>query len=194
MLIPDGTHILAPGKIASVVTYLQMTGRPPWIDGTFRGELERMDVSSLDSYRAMFRRVGENWLWFSRLRASDEQLTERLARPGYEVYLYDGGSGLVELDHAASGDVEIALFGLTPAETGRGQGRAMMALALRLAWGRKINRVWLHTCTLDDPRALGFYRKMGFRAYARGIEIAGDPRLDGYLPVTAAPQVPVIGR
>jgi hypothetical protein len=33
---------------------------------------------------------------------------------------------------------------------------------------------------------------MGFRPYARGIEIAVDPRLDGYLPVTAAPQMPLI--
>jgi GNAT superfamily N-acetyltransferase len=192
MLIPDGTHILAPGKIASVVTYLQMTGRPTWIDGKYPGELEAMDVSSLDTYRAMFRRVGENWMWFSRLRATDEQLTERLTGPGYAVYLYDGGSGLVEMHHQASGDVEIVLFGLTPPETGRGQGRAMMAHALRLAWSTKINRVWLHTCTLDDPKALAFYRKMGFRPYARGIEIAGDPRLDGYLPVTAAPQMPLI--
>ena len=101
---------------------------------------------------------------------------------------------MVELDHAASGDVEIALFGLTPPETGRGQGRAMMAHALRLAWSKKINRVWLHTCTLDDPKAMGFYQKLGFRPYARGIEIAGDPRLDGYLPESAAPQVPVIKR
>lgn len=194
MLIPDGTHILAPGKIASVVTYLQITGRPAWIDGSFPGEIEAMDVSSLDSYRAMFRRVGENWLWFSRLRANDEQLTARLARPGYEVYLYEGGSGLVELDNAPNGDVEIALFGLTPAETGRGQGRAMMAHALRRAWATEINRVWLHTCTLDDPKALPFYRKLGFRPYARAIEIANDPRSDGYLPSTAAPHVPLLGK
>lgn len=192
MLIPDGYHALAPGKIASVVTYLQMTGRPAWIDGTFPGELDRFDVTNLDAYRALFQRVGENWLWFSRLRATDDELDERLSRPGYMVFLYSSGAGLVELERNAAGDVEISLFGLAPGETGRGQGRAMMAHALRECWTPETGRVWLHTCTLDDPRAVGFYRKLGFRPYARGVEIATDPRLAGYLPETAAPDVPLI--
>ncbi|MBL8241076.1 MAG: GNAT family N-acetyltransferase [Bryobacterales bacterium] len=193
MNIADGYHALAPGKVASVVTYVQMTARPEWIDGEFAGGLTAMDLTDLGPYRAMFRRVGENWLWFSRLRATDEQLRERVGRPGYQVLLFLDGRGFVELDRTAEDEVEISLFGLAPGETGHGLGRAMMAHALRIAWAGGTRRVWLHTCTLDDPRALGFYRKMGFRAYARGIEIADDPRLKGYLPETAAPQVPIIG-
>ena len=68
----------------------------------------------------------------------------------------------------------------------------MMAHALREAWSGGTRRVWLHTCTLDDPRALGFYLTMDFRPYARGIEISNDPRLQGLLPETAAPHVPLI--
>jgi GNAT superfamily N-acetyltransferase len=192
MMIPDGYHSLAPGKVASVVTYVQMTARPAWIDETFAGDLQLMDVSDLDAYRAVFRRIGENWLWFSRLRATDTELRERLARPGYEVFLFENGRGLVELERTSPTEVEISLFGLAPGETGKGLGRAMMAQSLRHAWQPGTARVWLHTCTLDDPRALGFYCKMGFRPYARGIEIATDPRLEGYLPETAAPQLPII--
>ena len=192
MTLPDGYHALAPGKVASVVTYVQMTARPAWIDDAFSGELRPLPLNDLAAYRDLFRRVGENWLWFSRLRASEEQLRERFAKTGYLVLQYDGGRGLVELDQAGEGEVEISLFGLLTTETGRGLGRAMMAHTLRLAWNAGVRRVWLHTCTLDDPRALGFYRKMGFRPYARGIEIANDPRLQGLLPETAAPQVPII--
>lgn len=192
MTLPDGYHALAQGKVASVVTYVQMTARPGWIDDVFPGELTPMPLDDLPAYREMFRRVGENWLWFSRLRAGEEQLRERFAKSGYQVLLYEDGRGLVELDQTGADEMEISLFGLLPGETGRGLGRAMMALTLRRAWSAGINRVWLHTCTLDDPRALGFYRKMGFRPYARGIEIANDPRLLGLLPETAAPQVPII--
>lgn len=192
MLIPDGYHSLAPGKIASVVTYVQMTARPQWIDDEFPGQLTPANVTNLAAYRALFRKIGEHWLWFSRLRANDAELRDKITNPAYKVYEFNGGAGLVELEFEASGDVEIKLFGLAPGETGRGTGRAMMAHTLHEAWRAGTGRVWLHTCTLDDPRALGFYRKMGFRPYARGIEIATDPRIDGHLPESAAPQVPLI--
>ena len=192
MTIEDGYHALPPGKLASVVTYVEMTARPAWIDAEFAGGFTPMPLDDLDDYRALFRRVGEAWLWFSRLRASDQQLRERLGQPGYSVFHFEDGDGLVELDRTSDTEVEIALFGLAPGHTGQGQGRAMMAHTLRLAWAGGTKRVWLHTCTLDDPRALGFYCKMGFRPYARGIEIATDPRLQGILPESAAPPVPLI--
>ena len=188
-MLADGYHALEAGKVASVVTYVEMAARPEWIDGAFAGGLERMVGEDLSAYRAMFRRVGENWLWFSRLRMADAELAARLMRPGYSVLV--GDRGFVELD-GRDGEVEISLFGLEPEARGVGRGRAMMAHALRLAWAGGTRRVWLHTCTLDDPRALGFYLRMGFVAYARGIEIADDPRLRGYLPESAAPQVPLI--
>jgi len=192
MTLTDGYHSLAPGKVASVVTYLQMTARPDWIDADFPGELTALELGDLSHYRALFRRVGENWLWFSRARMSDDELRARLTGPRYQVLVFAGERGFVELDGRAEEEVEISLFGLAPEETGKGLGRPMMALALRAAWREGIQRVWLHTCTLDDARALGFYRKMGFRPYARGIEVANDPRLQGWLPETAAPQVPLL--
>jgi GNAT superfamily N-acetyltransferase len=191
MTLTDGYQALAPGKVASVVTYVQMTARPEWIDGPFDGVLAPLALDDLAVYRALFKRIGENWLWFSRARMNDEELRVRLNGPGYQVLVLEGGRGFVELDRKGE-DVEISLFGLAPEETGKGLGRTMMALGLRVAWSEGTERVWLHTCTLDDPRALGFYRKMGFRPYARGIEISNDPRLQGWLPETAAPQVPLI--
>ena len=57
-----------------------------------------------------------------------------------------------------------------------------------------VRRVWVHTCTLDHPRALSFYLQAGFVAYERAVEVADDPRLTGEAPRTAAPHVPVIAR
>ena len=68
-----------------------------------------------------------------------------------------------------------------------------MAHALAMAWSNGVERVWLHTCTLDAPGALGFYIKNGFTPVSRSIEIFTDPRLTGLLPVTAAPQIPLLG-
>ena len=66
-----------------------------------------------------------------------------------------------------------------------------MAEALKLGWADGIERVWLHTCTLDHPSALGFYRNQGFVPVKRTIETFADPRLAGLLPRDAAPHVPL---
>jgi GNAT superfamily N-acetyltransferase len=81
---------------------------------------------------------------------------------------------------------------LTADLLGRGAGRHLMEHSLAAAWDSAPERVWVHTCTLDHPRALSFYLKAGFSPYKRAIEIADDPRLTGELPSTVAPHIPLI--
>jgi hypothetical protein len=69
-----------------------------------------------------------------------------------------------------------------------------MNAAIRRAFREPIRRLFLHTCSLDHPAALPFYVRAGFVAYRRAIEVADDPRLYGALPLTAAPQIPIIGK
>ena len=64
--------------------------------------------------------------------------------------------------------------------------------ALELAFLRPIERLFVHTCSLDHPAALPFYVRSGFAPYKRAIEVADDPRLTGRLPRGAAPQVPFL--
>ncbi len=199
-MIPDGYTDLAPGKIASVVIYLEMLARPPLVDvsliGTRTGlQLRQLQNPGLDWYRDLYRRAGAQWLWFSRLEMSDEQLTAVLHRPTTELLVCerDGSEiGLAELDRSQSPDVEITSFALFPEAIGKGLGRPFMTQVLDRAWSNSTARVWLHTCTLDGPAALSFYIKCGFRPYKRAIEVADDPRLRGILPGNTAPQVPII--
>ena len=107
-------------------------------------------------------------------------------RAGVEV-------GMLELDLRREDETELSYFGLVPELAGQGYGRWLMAQALALAWRAGTERVWLHTCTLDHPRALGFYRAQGFAAVARTLETFPDPRLLGVLPREAGPHVPLLG-
>jgi GNAT superfamily N-acetyltransferase len=194
-MIPDGYTDLAPGKIASVVTYLEMCERPELPENGGGVRLRHVEHPQLDWYRTIYRRVGAHWLWFSRLEMTDAQLAEVLRRPTTDLFVAekDGAEiGLAELDRARPAQVEIASFALFPEAIGRGLGRVFMTELLRRAWDVNTTRVWLHTCTLDGPAALGFYVKCGFRAYKRAVEAADDPRLRGLLPGDAAPQVPII--
>ncbi|NCP11332.1 MAG: GNAT family N-acetyltransferase [Sphingomonadales bacterium] len=158
--------------------------------------LERLGSPDLATYRALFRLVGADWLWFSRLALSDCALAEIVADDAVEIFavIDDSGAkaGMLELDFRTIGTCELAFVGLVRRLTGQGHGRWLMAEALRRAWRPGIDRVWLHSCTLDHPGALRFYIASGFTPFARSVEIAPDPRIAGHLPRDSAPQVPII--
>ncbi|EQA97193.1 GNAT family N-acetyltransferase [Sphingobium sp. HDIP04] len=186
-------------RIATIVTHLEMRERPkpaPIPPSPLR--LAPWKAPAPDAYRALFRRVGEPWLWFSRLAMDDAALTAIIHDPAVEVYAVTDPRGvevgLLELDFRSPPDCELAFFGLIPALTGKGLGQWLMAQAKALAWRKGVTRFWVHSCTLDSPAALGFYRKSGFVPYRREVEIFADPRLAGLLSPDAAPHVPMLGQ
>jgi GNAT superfamily N-acetyltransferase len=197
MILPDGYSDVPHGKLAAVVTHLEMTARPARRDdpqGVWT--LRKVDAPALSWYRDLFRRVGEAWLWFSRARMSDVELVAIISAPGIEVYALSVNGrdeGLFELDFREPGQCELVYFGVTGGLIGTGAARFMMNRALELAWSHDISRVWVHTCTFDHPSAVAFYQRSGFRPFRRQVEIADDPRLDGTAPRDAASHVPIIG-
>jgi GNAT superfamily N-acetyltransferase len=197
MTIPDGFTDLAPGKIAAVTTYLEMRRAPDRNPGELPIGFNLRPVENPDPnwYREVFRTVGEPWLWYTRLQLDDDQLIAILHDPRVDVFALEHAGrdkGLLELDRRQPQEIELAYLGLAPDLIGQGLGRYLMDRALEVAWSHRPNRVILHTCNLDHPKALGFYQKVGFVPYKRAIEVADDPRLTGALPRTAATQIPLI--
>jgi len=186
-----------PAELAAVVTTLEMTGRPrPRPLPASRLRLQRWERPAPDRYRALFRRVGAPWLWFSRLAMPDAALTAIVHDPAVAVHAVldprEIEVGLLELDRRDAGACVLSYLALVPELTGQGHGRWLMGHALALAWSGDTARVRVHTCTLDHPSALGFYRASGFTPVARTVETFADPRALGLLPADAAPQVPYL--
>ena len=186
------------GSIAVVVTHLEMKASPatgpvkPPLPGL---SLWRVEQPSVDWYLPLYRRIGEDFLWFSRLTMTDAQLRQAISAPTTAIYAVrdrDRDIGLVELDWRHAPDCKILFFGLVPDTISRGIGSWMMTETQRLAFDGGARRLWLHTCTADHPRALPFYLAHGFRAFKREIEIAPDPRLYADVPSDAAASLPII--
>jgi GNAT superfamily N-acetyltransferase len=198
MTAPDGYREVPPGKVAAVVTSLEMAARPAARPEPAAGpafSVRQVEAPALDWYRDLYRRVGADWLWFSRLQMTDAALRAIIRDPGVEVFALQAegrDEGLLELDFRVAGECELAFFGVTARVLGRGAGRFLMNRAIARAWARPIRRFWVHTCTLDHQGALAFYRRSGFRPFRLQVEIDDDPRLRGTLPRDAAPHVPII--
>ena len=79
-------------------------------------------------------------------------------------------AGYAELDRSEPGEVRLMYFGLMPGFIGRGLGRWFLRWAVARAWSYAPGRVWVDTCTLDHPRALGNYEAAGFRRYGERVK------------------------
>jgi GNAT superfamily N-acetyltransferase len=197
LTLANGYYELPKGKLANVVTCLEMLSSPARVlkplPETCR--LVPMERSDLAAYRQLFRRIGEDWMWFSRVIMADSALGAILQDPLVEPYVLMQGTeqfGLLELDFRNHGQCELAFLGLARDAMGKGLGRALMDQGIQRAWSQPIRRFWVHTCTFDSPEALPFYVRSGFTPYSRMIEIHDDARLTGNLPRSASPQVPLI--
>jgi GNAT superfamily N-acetyltransferase len=184
------------GELAAVVTYLEMLEPPATEVPPSTLQLRHVASPAADHYRALFRKVGSPWLWFSRLVMDDDQLEAIIRDPGvelFEVAAVEAVVGMIELDFREAGECELAFIGLVPGLAGQGHGRWLLAEAIQRAWRDGVTRVHVHTCSLDHPAALSAYRRAGFTPHKRAVERFPDPRLLGYLPRDCAPQIPLLG-
>src|SRR5438552_13749150 len=150
--LPTGYSPVPLGHVANVATFLEMTSRSAGQPQVVASDLSirRWLYPDLAAYRRLFRAVGENWLWQSRLVMPDDRLLEIFRNPDVEIYRLfrdETVAGLLELDFDTPPECELSFFGVVPGEIGKGSGRFLMAQAIACAWARPISRLWVHTCT-----------------------------------------------
>lgn len=196
-MLADGFHDVPAGKIADIVTSLEMFAKPPLRPEVSDAPwtLRRLADLGADEYLDLYRAVGRDWLWFTRLVTPRDELMADITDPKVEVYRLeaaDGEVGILELDFRKAHTCELVYFGVSRGLVGGGAARWLMNRAIQRAWSRPIRRFWVHTCTLDAPAAPEFYMRSGFSPFRRQVEIADDPRLSGLAPIDSAPHVPVI--
>jgi GNAT superfamily N-acetyltransferase len=158
-------------RVEVVRTYLELVDRDalraaPSPDP--RARVERVHDCPPSFFRWLYAEVGRRYHWRDRLGWTDVEARERLSDPAVTLHLLSvagAPAGYFELQGHGDGSVEIAYFGLLPEFLGRGLGGYLLGEAVRAAWARGASRVWLHTCTLDDPAALPNYLARGFRAF-----------------------------
>jgi GNAT superfamily N-acetyltransferase len=131
-------------------------------------ELRQVEHPTPELNRFLYATVGAQWFWYERLAWSRARWLEFLDRPEaatWVAYVDGSPAGYFELEDQPGGSVEICYLGLLPRFVGQGMGGALLTDAVRAAWDRGASRVWLHTCSLDHPSALGNYLARGFSLF-----------------------------
>ena len=118
-----------------------------------------------------YKQGGKKHRWIDRLIWSDEKWMTYISNRNLETYViskYDELVGFFELLYNPElKETEISYFGLLEEYIGKGIGGFALSSAIRKAFEKNINRVWLHTCTLDHPNALKNYIARGMTVFKK---------------------------
>lgn len=157
-------------EIACTVTFLEMTERPagpfPPLPAGPAVSLIHAEKPPLRYFFHLYDSVGEAYEWVDRHGDDPEQLTAWLHSDDVALYtlMLDGWpGGFFVLDWREPGVCELAYFGLAPEATGRGLGLWLLGEAIWAAWDREgVAKMTVNTNSLDHPRALPNYQRLGF--------------------------------
>ena len=149
-------------------TYLEMTDRrafrPEWTH-TPGVVVDRISRCPAYLFRSLYAEIGRQYGWLDRLNWTDDEIQSHLVNPAVSIWVMrvqDAPAGYFELRTEPDGSTELAYFGLLPEFIGQGLGKHLLSVAVEQAFERGARRLWLHTCTLDNPAALPNYLKRGF--------------------------------
>jgi RimJ/RimL family protein N-acetyltransferase len=116
-----------------------------------------------------YKEVGKDFFWRDRLRWSDQQWLKYTNNVFFNLYILkqkDKLAGYYELLYdPKTTSVEIAYFGIFKEFYGKGIGGYLLCDAISTSFKQAINRVWVHTCTLDHPNALKNYLARGMKIF-----------------------------
>lgn len=165
-------------KIPTTVSYLEI------IDGSFERKkanvdgsyfIEKISKPSYEFYIYLYDRAGSTYNWTARKIMPREDLLKSIQDPKVEIFtlIYEGKlAGYVELDFRETNQAEVAYFGIFPEFQGLRLGPLLLNWATNYAWSKpNFKRLWVHTCTLDHPKALSVYQRAGFNIYKTETEL-----------------------
>lgn len=165
--------IKMPKHILTVVTFLEMTARPtmpPPPQPAGKIAMLRAEKPPVHFYRYLYDAIGRAYYWVDRKKLDDLTLDALLKNPAVHLYvLYAEGcpAGMAELDFRNPAAGQLAYFGLVPEYIGRGLSHYFLYQSVLNAWAEPIETLRVNTCTLDHPRALPLYQRVGFVPYTR---------------------------
>ena len=116
-----------------------------------------------------YKNIGKKHKWIDRLVWTDEQWIDYVSNKNIKTYVFkfkDDIAGFFELiSHIEKKEVEIAYFGLLEEFQNKKLGSYLLSQAIQKSFKGNINRVWVHTCSLDHKNALNNYISRGMKIF-----------------------------
>ena len=134
--------------------------------------IELVEPVDFQLNKFFYKNVGNKHRWTDRLIWSENEWIKYVSSPNIETYVLkieNDLAGYFELiNHTSHREIEIAYFGLLEEYHNKKLGGYFLSEAIKKSFLKKdIERVWVHTCTLDHKNALKNYIARGMKIYKK---------------------------
>ena len=120
-----------------------------------------------------YKSIGNKHRWVDRLIWNEEKWIKYLSNDNVRTYVLkckDDLVGFFELiRHHEKKEIEIAYLGILEEYHNKKLGSYLLSEAIKISFKNKIDRVWVHTCTLDHKNALNNYITRGMKIFKTEI-------------------------
>ena len=135
--------------------------------------LSLLDPINFQLNKFFYKNIGNKHKWVDRLIWTEKQWTDYLSSKNVKTYVLKCKYELVGffelIYHQEKKEVEIAYLGILEEYHNKKLGSYLLSEAIRESFKNKINRVWVHTCTLDHKNALKNYMTRGMKIFKTEI-------------------------
>jgi ribosomal protein S18 acetylase RimI-like enzyme len=137
--------------------------------------LKLLDPVNFQLNKFFYKNVGKKHKWIDRLVWEESKWIEYVSNKNVKTYIFKKRNDLVGffelLEHTEKKEIEIAYFGLLEEYHNKKLGSYLLSRAIKKSFESKIDRVWLHTCSLDHKNALNNYMARGMKIFKTEIVI-----------------------
>jgi len=130
--------------------------------------LEVLNPTNFQLNKFFYKNVGKKHQWVDRLIWSETQWIDYVSSKKLKTYIFrhkENLAGFFELIFHKNKEIEIAYFGLLEEFQNKKLGSYLLSEAIKISFSENINRVWLHTCSLDHRNALNNYISRGMKIF-----------------------------
>ncbi len=132
-----------------------------------------LDPINFQLNKFFYKNIGKKHRWVDRLIWSEQQWIDYVSSSKVRTYVLKNKDDLVGffelIFHSENKDVEIAYFGILEEYQNKKLGSFLLSEAIKKSFKENINRVWLHTCSLDHENALKNYLARGMKIFKSEI-------------------------
>ena len=131
--------------------------------------LNLLEPTNFQLNKFFYKNVGRKHKWIDRLVWTETQWIDYVSSKKVKTYIFkykDDLAGFFELiSHIEKKEVEIAYFGLLEEFQNKKLGSYLLSEAIQISFKKNIDRVWVHTCSLDHKNALNNYIARGMKIF-----------------------------
>jgi len=131
--------------------------------------LSLIDPINFQLNKFFYKSIGKKHKWIDRLVWTETQWIDYVSSKNVKTYVFKFKAdlaGFFELiSHNEKKEVEIAYFGLLEEFQNKKLGSYLLSQAIQKSFKENVNRVWVHTCSLDHKNALNNYIARGMKIF-----------------------------